>query len=319
MEMILRLNETMRMHFPWRQIIAGVILAIFCTGLYIEVEKSGTGYSEYEVHKIESFSVIKEIENLWDIPKETLVFDKGTEKTRSKCVDLEEILPDITVSEYVENEVEIEPSTKIETAEKIETDTGIADVIVNPEGSEDMKGNMEIKVTVYGNGGTPEVAEYTFARSGFDLTGNCIPKRPGKIFDGWYLDSHCTEPFTGNIEDLDTLTVYAGWKDIPGFVTNEKGYITGYSDAAIVVADGVAVLPVNESCCGLMCGALDSLADKIFEIYIPANITYIESGAFDSLYNLMYIEVASGNPVYYSKGGILYSRSGGEVAVPCGW
>lgn len=54
------------------------------------------------------------------------------------------------------------------------------------------------------------------------------------------------------------------------------------------------------------------------EIYIPADITYIEDGAFDDLCCLMYIEVAGDNPEYYSEKGILYRKDGTEIAYPMG-
>ena len=63
-------------------------------------------------------------------------------------------------------------------------------------------------------------------------------------------------------------------------------------------------------------GALSSVAGLITEVYIPANITYIGPGAFDGLGSLMYIEVAQGNPNYYSAGGVLYTMSGEVVAAP---
>ena len=40
------------------------------------------------------------------------------------------------------------------------------------------------------------------------------------------------------------------------------------------------------------------------EVYIPANITYIETEAFEKLNSLIYIEVAEENPEYESIEGI---------------
>ena len=54
------------------------------------------------------------------------------------------------------------------------------------------------------------------------------------------------------------------------------------------------------------------------EVYIHTNITYIAPETFDYLRFLMYIEVAPGNPNYYSEDGILYSSSGELVAYPNG-
>ena len=58
--------------------------------------------------------------------------------------------------------------------------------------------------------------------------------------------------------------------------------------------------------------AFDKLAQMVEEIYIPANITYIASGVFENLTNLIYIEVAEDNPVYYSVNGELYTKDGGK-------
>ena len=305
MGLILRLNETMRMHFPWRQIIAGIILAVFCSGLYINVKNENAEYHNYEVYEIESLETGKAVNAIGRIGDAAMI---DTWKT------LYETSAGTIVGENTGTKKKAETKS-IKKGEKTESIEQTEDVA----GKERVPAITEITVTTYNNDGTSETANYTFKITEFSLDNLVTPKRAGKIFNGWYLDPECTNAFDGNIEGVKALTLYAGWKDIPGFITNEKGYITGYSDASIVVADGVAVLPSVEGCTGIVRGALDGLADEIFEIYIPANITYIESGTFDSLYNLMYIEVASGNPVYYSKGGVLHHRSGELEASPCGW
>lgn len=100
----------------------------------------------------------------------------------------------------------------------------------------------------------------------------------------------------------------------PGFLTNEKGHIAGYTDAAKILKDYLVVFPRNAACTGIEKEALKGLEADIYEIYIPANITYIAEGAMDELVNLYYIEAAPGNPRFYSENGILYYRNG-EVAV----
>ena len=47
-----------------------------------------------------------------------------------------------------------------------------------------------------------------------------------------------------------------------------------------------------------------------------ANITYIEKDIFDSLYNLIFIEVSPQNTKFYSQNGILYTRDGRLFAHP---
>ena len=60
------------------------------------------------------------------------------------------------------------------------------------------------------------------------------------------------------------------------------------------------------------------MEEDVFELYIPANITYIEEGAFDNLTNLMFIEASGDNPVFYSEKGILYYNDGTVAAYPEG-
>lgn len=105
--------------------------------------------------------------------------------------------------------------------------------------------------------------------------------------------------------------------EISGFVCNADGYITGYTDK-VSVMDGILVIPTDENCVGIITGALDGLGEETTEIYIPANISHIEPGVFDGFVFLFYIEVAADNPAYYSRDGILYTKSGGIFAYPNG-
>ena len=142
-----------------------------------------------------------------------------------------------------------------------------------------------------------------------------IPFRLGKVFDGWYLDAGCTIPFSEVEEGVEQLEVYAGWKELAGFVSDDAGHITSCA-AEGAIQDGILALPSDAACTGIESGALAAVADQVTEIYIPANITYIGEGAFENLPNLMYIEAAAGNPNYYSEGGILYTASGEMIACP---
>lgn len=142
-----------------------------------------------------------------------------------------------------------------------------------------------------------------------------VPFRLGKVFDGWYLDAGCTIPFSGVEEGAEQLELYAGWKELTGFVSDDAGHITSCA-AEGVIQDGILALPSDAVCTGIESGALTAVADQVTEIYIPSNITYIEEGAFENLPNLMYIETAAGNPNYYSEGGILYTVAGEMVACP---
>ena len=115
-------------------------------------------------------------------------------------------------------------------------------------------------------------------------------------------------------EGAEQLELYAGWKELTGFVSDDAGHITSCA-AEGVIQDGILALPSDAVCTGIESGALTAVADQVTEIYIPSNITYIEEGAFENLPNLMYIETAAGNPNYYSEGGILYTVAGEMVPV----
>lgn len=106
--------------------------------------------------------------------------------------------------------------------------------------------------------------------------------------------------------------------EISGFLINDSGYITGYTDVSLVLRDGLLILPSDESCHGVENGAFDGLAGEVTELYIPANISYISPGTFDQMSNLIYIEAASENNNYYSEDGILYHRDGSVAVYPNG-
>lgn len=177
---------------------------------------------------------------------------------------------------------------------------------------------LSVHVKVYGNGGLPEITELRLTDYNLDISKLEVPRRLGKVFDGWYTDTACLIPFTGIAEGSETVQLYAGWKEFPGFICNDSGYITGYSDKEAVTLDDTVILPSSEECLGVEANAFSGLEDNIFEIYIPPNITYIAPGAFDGLYNLFYIKVAEGNPSYYDEAGILYNRDGTVALWPAG-
>ena len=177
-----------------------------------------------------------------------------------------------------------------------------------------------LTIHLNGNGGEPALSTMTESMDAISAEGWSVPFRPGKVFDGWYLDAGCTVPFTGvnpeNYSGADTavLEVYAGWRELDGFVCNDAGHIISCAGGSVI--DGIFALPSDAACTGIEAGALSSVAGLITEVYIPANITYIGPGAFNGLTNLMYIEATPGNPNYYSAGGVLYTMSGEVVAAP---
>lgn len=169
-----------------------------------------------------------------------------------------------------------------------------------------------LTIHLYGNGGSPAVATVAEQADVVSSENWNIPQRPGKVFDGWYLDEACTRPFEAVEEGTTVLELYAGWRELEGFVSDDEGHILSCTSGGVIV-DGLLALPGVSACTGIEAGALAGVAGQIMEIYISANILYIAPGAFDGLPNLMYIEVEAGNPNYYSENGILYT-AGGEIA-----
>ena len=137
-----------------------------------------------------------------------------------------------------------------------------------------------------------------------------------KILDSFAKDENGYYQYPEDYAGTDTavLEVYAGWRELDGFVCNDAGHIISCAGGSVI--DGIFSLPSDAACTGIEAGALSSVAGLITEVYIPANITYIGPGVFDGLGSLMYIEAAPGNPNYYSAGGVLYTMSGEVVAAP---
>lgn len=163
------------------------------------------------------------------------------------------------------------------------------------------------EVTCYGNGGFPAAASYSFDADSFTENDLAVPVYEGKIFTGWYMDEACTIPFDRAEGEKRKLTLYAGWKT-ETYMLSDRGYLIDCGPE--MLSDGLLLLPSDGSCTGVEAHAFDKLAQMVEEIYIPANITYIAPEAFENLANLIYIEVAEDNPVYYSVNGELYMKDG---------
>lgn len=163
------------------------------------------------------------------------------------------------------------------------------------------------EVTCYGNGGLPAAASYSFDADSFAGDELSVPVYEGKIFTGWYEDEACTIPFDRAEGERRTMSLYAGWKT-ETYTLSDRGYLIECEPE--MVSDGLLLLPFDDSCTGVDAHAFDKLAQMVEEIYIPANITYIAPEAFENLTNLIYIEVAEDNPVYYSENGELYMKNG---------
>ena len=108
-----------------------------------------------------------------------------------------------------------------------------------------------------------------------------IPARPGKVFDGWYLDAGCTAPFTGVEERISVLELYAGWREFEGFVSDDVGQIDFlhrcWGDHRRHSGTAMGTLP----CAGIEAGAaFVTAAGQSREIYIPADGGYHRCRSF---------------------------------------
>lgn len=107
---------------------------------------------------------------------------------------------------------------------------------------------------------------------------------------------------------------------IGNFAVNKEGIIEKCIDPYAASVDDTVILPTDERCTGIGAAAFDEIikVSEVMEVYIPANITYIETEAFGKLNSLIYIEVAEENPEYESIEGILYDRAGNVLVYPAG-
>ena len=122
-----------------------------------------------------------------------------------------------------------------------------------------------------------------------------------------------TDPVEGQDESLDE----PAYIEIRGMKIDSEGYVT---EIVSGVSDGLLVFPTDVRCKGIRAEAVEKLdadlKDEVTEIWIPANITHIEEGTFNSLKNVNFIEAADGNPAYYSEAGILYHTDGSVACMP---
>lgn len=99
----------------------------------------------------------------------------------------------------------------------------------------------------------------------------------------------------------------SGMLNLDGFIIGENGMIERCENPSLAAEDGIIILPSDDRCKGIGAEALTGITG-VEEIYIPANITWIDPGVLEKLENLMYIEVAPDNPAYQSIDGVLYSK-----------
>lgn len=91
------------------------------------------------------------------------------------------------------------------------------------------------------------------------------------------------------------------------FLIDEAGMLCGFLPEYADIQGGCLVLP--SECMGIRSGAFSGVGAGIAELYIPAEATMIEAGAFIGLDSLFSIEVESPNPMYTSINGALFDST----------
>ena len=91
------------------------------------------------------------------------------------------------------------------------------------------------------------------------------------------------------------------------FLIDEARMLYGINEEMLDCRSGVLELP-SENCVGIRSHAFINGFTDIYEIYIPSNISVIETGAFDGIDNLFDIMVEEGNINYTSIDGVLYDE-----------
>ena len=99
---------------------------------------------------------------------------------------------------------------------------------------------------------------------------------------------------------------------VDGFYVDESGAICGIAEPEEIVKSGYMSLP-SEGCSSVAAGAFDDIPAGIIEIYVPANITYIEEGAFSGLRDAEWFS-ADSSGTYTSLDGVLVSENGSCIA-----
>ena len=108
-----------------------------------------------------------------------------------------------------------------------------------------------------------------------------------------------------SVKDEENNEVYPIAKG--GFLIDAEQMIVGVDVDTFAVEDGYLELP-TEDCVGIRRNAFALCTEGIVEIWIPENITVIESGAFCGIPELEWLEVSSAHPEYTSVAGVVYDR-----------
>lgn len=338
MEMILDIIwEKRRVYIEWKQIICAVLLAFLIAGLYnyIRVQSDyGDEFVEKQTVPAKNLAGAGTFEDILLLPKENV-----KERKSESASEIAAKEPDYAVN-YGYTEPKAKRRTKSAAPVK-ETGTETIDSTAEKKVDDYVKHITEVRpdvseisdiAAVIGN---PDIGAERKDTERKD-TENSVEKEKSDVAADTSNITADTDAADTNVTDTNVTDTDAAGTDradadtedteksdtkpiilterFPGFLTDEKGHIAGYTDASKFLKDHLVVFPFNAACTGIEKDALKGLEAEIYEIYIPANISYIADGAFDELVNLYYIEVSAGNARFYSEKGILYYRNG-KVAV----
>ena len=149
-----------------------------------------------------------------------------------------------------------------------------------------------------------------------DITNTSVPI-PDKGDDSSLVSGIKEQPIVYPITDNENVVEEPVYIEISGMKIDSEGYVTEILSGA---PDGVLVFPTDIRCKGIRSDVFErsdsSLKSETEEVYIPANIVHIDDGLFDCLENVDFIQVAKGNPAYYSEFGILYHADGSLACMP---
>ena len=158
--------------------------------------------------------------------------------------------------------------------------------------------------------------KHTVVTKNIACTGTSVPI-PDKGDDSSLVSGIKEQPIVYPITDNENVVEEPVYIEISGMKIDSEGYVTEILSGA---PDGVLVFPTDIRCKGIRSDVFErsdsSLKSETEEVYIPANIVHIDDGLFDCLENVDFIQVAKGNPAYYSEFGILYHADGSLACMP---
>lgn len=172
---------------------------------------------------------------------------------------------------------------------------------------------VDYTVTLHLNGGNYEMDTLTAYDYVAEIPGN--PRKVGCKSGSWYWDEACTMPVeTSEIrfEVGETqIDLYAGYEEAGTFIIDSEGYVVGYE------GEMLKELMLPENCVGVRANAFPAdKASGVKYVYIPANVTDIQPGAFNAMSGVKdYLVISEENPVYRSINGMVVSKDESRLYV----